>query len=115
MGKPVRIVDLAERMIRMAGKEPGRDIRIEFVGIRPGEKLFEELFDRNEVVRPAGFAGVNCAVPKPVPISRLRGAMVQLERAARAGDEDAVRRLLADLVPGYCTGGTEPDQQPRVA
>lgn len=115
MGKPVRIVDLAERMIRMAGKEPGRDIRIEFVGIRPGEKLFEELFDRNEVVRPAGFAGVNCAVPKPVPISRLRGAMVQLERAARAGDEDAVRRLLAELVPGYRTNGTEPDQQPRVA
>lgn len=101
MGKPVRILDLAERMITMAGKVPGQDIMIEFVGIRPGEKLFEELFDRNEVVEPAGFAGVSCAVPYPVPISRLRASMLQLERAARAGDAIAVRRGLADLVPGF--------------
>ena len=114
MGKPIRIVDLAERMIRMAGKEPGRDIRIEFVGIRPGEKLFEELFDRNEVVRPAGFAGVNCAVPTPVPISRLRAAMGKLEQAARAGDETTLRRLLAELVPGYRAGGAE-EPQDKVA
>lgn len=123
MGKPIRIVDLAERMIRMAGKEPGRDIRIDFVGIRPGEKLFEELFDRSEVVRPAGFAGVNCAVPTPVPISRLRAAMLKLEQAARAGDEAALRDLLASLVPGYRPGAPETeagaedaaDQPARVA
>ncbi|NHF73088.1 polysaccharide biosynthesis protein [Paracoccus xiamenensis] len=101
MGKPVRILDLAERMISLAGKVPGKDIMIEFVGIRPGEKLFEELFDRNEVVEPAGFAGVSCAVPYPVPISRLRATILQLERAARAGDALQVRRGLADLVPGF--------------
>lgn len=101
MGKPVRILDLAERMIALAGKVPGQDIMIEFVGIRPGEKLFEELFDRNEVVEPAGFAGVSCAVPYPVPISRLRASILQLERAARAGDTLQVRRGLADLVPGF--------------
>ena len=49
----------------------------------------------------------------PVPISRLRAAMLQLERAARAGDEAAVRRLLAELVPGYHAGGAE--AQARVA
>ncbi|MBA4490848.1 nucleoside-diphosphate sugar epimerase/dehydratase [Paracoccus sp. S1E-3] len=101
MGKPVRILDLAERMIALAGKVPGKDIMIEFVGIRPGEKLFEELFDRNEVVEPAGFAGVSCAVPYPVPISRLRASILQLERAARAGDTSQVRRGLANLVPGF--------------
>jgi len=119
MGKPVRIIDLAEKMIRMAGKEPGKDVRIEIVGIRPGEKLFEELFDRSEVVLPAGFSGVNCAVPTPVPISRLRAMMLKLEQAARTGDEGALRDLLALLVPGYRPGesGAEEssDQEARVA
>lgn len=103
MGQPLRIVELAERMIRMAGKVPGKDIRIEFIGIRPGEKLFEELFDRDEIAEPAGFAGVNCAIPCPIPISRLRRAMLHLEVAARAGDVAAVRAGLVDLVPGYGT------------
>ena len=101
MGQPVRIVDMAERMIRMAGKVPGQDIKIEFIGIRPGEKLFEELFDRDEVVQPAGFAGVTCAIPHPVPIPRLRAALLTLERSARSGDAAAVRRGLAELVPGF--------------
>lgn len=110
MGRPLRIVDLAERMIRMAGKVPGKDIRIEFIGIRPGEKLFEELFDRDEIAEPAGFAGVNCATPCPIPISRLRRAMLHLEVAARAGDVAAVRAGLVDLVPGY---GKDHDDLPR--
>ena len=49
MGEPVRIADLAERMIRLAGYKPNIDIKIEYVGLRPGEKLFEELFDAREV------------------------------------------------------------------
>lgn len=101
MGQPVRIVDMAERMIRMAGKVPGEDIGIEFIGIRPGEKLFEELFDRDEVIQPAGFAGVTCAIPHPVPIPRLRAALLRLENSARSGDAGAVRKGLAELVPGF--------------
>ena len=101
MGQPVRIVDMAERMIRMAGKVPGEDIGIEFIGIRPGEKLFEELFDRDEVIQPAGFAGVTCAIPHPVPIPRLRAALLRLENSARCGDAGAVRKGLAELVPGF--------------
>ncbi|WBU56496.1 polysaccharide biosynthesis protein [Paracoccus sediminicola] len=111
MGQPVRIVDLAERMIRMAGKEPGKDVKIDFIGIRPGEKLFEELFDRTEVVQPAGFAGVSCAIPNAVPMSRLRAALLKLERSARSGDEQSVRRGLADLVPGF--GGALPEAEVR--
>ncbi|HRO15646.1 MAG TPA: nucleoside-diphosphate sugar epimerase/dehydratase, partial [Paracoccus sp. (in: a-proteobacteria)] len=110
MGNPVRIVDLAERMIRMAGKVPGQDIRIEFVGIRPGEKLFEELFDRAEQVLPASFAGVSCAVPHPIAMPRLRAEMNRLERAAREGDAAAVKAALAALVPGF--GGERPAMAP---
>ena len=111
MGKPVRIMALAERMIRLAGKEPGRDIAIKVVGIRPGEKLFEELFDREEARQPSGLAGVNCAIPAPIPMSRLRAAICTLERAARAGDTRAVRACLGEIVPGYAaeTAGAPQD------
>src|SRR5262249_24921289 len=50
MGEPVRIVDLAENMIRLSGKEPGRDVAVEFIGVRPGEKLQEDLWGENEIV-----------------------------------------------------------------
>ncbi|WP_207467401.1 polysaccharide biosynthesis protein [Paracoccus fontiphilus] len=101
MGKPVRIMDLAERMIRMAGKVPGKDIEIKVVGIRPGEKLFEELFDANETVHPEVFPGVRGASPVGVPIAALRAVMHRLEAAAAAGDDRAVRHLLRSAVPGY--------------
>ncbi|MCZ0960647.1 polysaccharide biosynthesis protein [Paracoccus benzoatiresistens] len=101
MGKPVRILDLAERMIRMAGKVPGKDIEIKFVGIRPGEKLFEELFDHNETVHPEVFPGVRAATPMGVPIAALRAVMQRLEASAVAGDVGLVRHYLRSAVPGY--------------
>lgn len=110
MGEPVKIVDLAERMIRMAGLEPYRDIEIDFVGIRPGEKLFEELFDKAEKRRDSGIESVESALPDGVPMAHLRSAIRALETAARAGDEAAVRRQLIDLVPGY---GDHADATPR--
>ncbi|WP_282182840.1 polysaccharide biosynthesis protein [Aliiroseovarius marinus] len=110
MGEPVKIVDLAERMIRMAGLEPYRDIDIDFVGIRPGEKLFEELFDKAEERRDSGIESVESALPDGIPMAHLRSAIVALETAARAGDEAAVRRQLIDLCPGY---GEHADDTPR--
>jgi O-antigen biosynthesis protein WbqV len=101
MGKPVKIIDLARRMIQLAGLRPEKDIRIEIIGRRPGEKLFEELFDAEEEVREGHVPGLRAAVPKGVPIARLRAAILRLERAALAGDEEKVRSQLADLVPGY--------------
>src|SRR5207237_8797691 len=63
MGQPVKIVDLAERMIRLSGLEPGRDIEIKFIGIRPGERLHEILFARDEPTAPIGIDGIVAAQP----------------------------------------------------
>lgn len=112
MGRPVKIMDLARRMIRLAGLRPDEDIRIEIIGRRPGEKLFEELFDAEEEVREGLVPGLRAAVPRGVPIARLRAAILRLERHAQAGDEDAVRRGLAELVPGYAAGDAEDDPRP---
>lgn len=101
MGKPIRIMDLAERMIRMAGKVPGKDIEIKIIGIRPGEKYYEELFDHHESVRPSVFPGIHAAVPIGIPVALLRAAMQRLEDRARAGKEQEVRDALHGLVPGY--------------
>ncbi|MXU65202.1 polysaccharide biosynthesis protein [Oceanomicrobium pacificus] len=108
MGEPVRIMDVAQRMIRLAGLRPGKDIDIEIVGIRQGEKLFEELFDSAETVRESSIEGVRAAAPAGVPLSKLQSAMADLEATARDGDAAGVIAILSDLVPGYapeCPGG----------
>src|SRR3954462_7338913 len=63
MGQPVKIVELAERMITLSGLEPGRDIKIEFTGVRPGERLHEILFANNEPTAEIGIAGIMAARP----------------------------------------------------
>lgn len=101
MGKPIRIIDLAERMIRLAGLTKGVDIDIDIVGIRPGEKLFEELFDKNEVPMDCGMEGVQAARPAGVPLNDLRAGIIQLEVLSRTGDTASVLGILGSLVPGY--------------
>jgi len=113
MGEPVAIVDIARRMIRLAGLEPGKDIEIRIIGIRPGEKLFEELFDRAEQRKDSGIPGVQSAVPAGVTMPRLRAAIRRIEIAARAGDEASVKAGLKELVPGYlCEHEDEAEQAP---
>ncbi|WP_224826148.1 nucleoside-diphosphate sugar epimerase/dehydratase [Cognatishimia sp. MH4019] len=101
MGEPIRIIDLAERMIRLAGLKKGIDIDIDIVGIRPGEKLFEELFDINETPMACGMDGVQAARPTGVPLNELRTAILQLSDKANHGDANAILQLLSQLVPGY--------------
>ncbi|WP_176438524.1 polysaccharide biosynthesis protein [Actibacterium lipolyticum] len=101
MGDPVKIIDVAERMIRLAGLRPGVDIDIKIVGIRPGEKLFEELFDENEEMHESPIKGVRAARPNGVRLATLRQTMAELEVAARDGNPDDVIAALASLVPGY--------------
>jgi FlaA1/EpsC-like NDP-sugar epimerase len=96
MGDPVRIVDLADTMIRLSGKEPGRDIEIEIVGARPGEKLHEELWSRDETVIPSRYEAIMLVTRPPIEAEWLDGELDLLERLVVEGETlELVGRLNA--------------------
>ena len=103
MGEPVKIADLARQMIRLAGLRPDTDIAIRYTGLRPGEKLFEELFHGSERPTPTGFAGLLMAQPRLADIALVSAALDELETAAAANDAAAALAVLARLVPEYAT------------
>ena len=86
MGEPVRIMDLAQNMIRLSGMEPGRDIQIEVSGVRPGEKLHEELFNLDEEVRPTRYGGILRATRPALDPEVLAGRIDALRGAVASGD-----------------------------
>jgi FlaA1/EpsC-like NDP-sugar epimerase len=96
MGEAVRIVDLAETMIRLSGKEPGQDIAIEFVGARPGEKLHEELWSDGESVTPSSHEAILLVTRPPIDSAWLEGELDELDRLVEAGETlELVGRLTA--------------------
>ncbi|RMH50829.1 MAG: polysaccharide biosynthesis protein [Zetaproteobacteria bacterium] len=99
MGRPVRIVDLAEKMIRLSGLEPGVDIAIEFTGLRPGEKLYEELFHEEERLLPTAHHKIRLAEGREVEWDWLEAALAQLGEACNRRDPAEVRRALHAIVP----------------
>src|ERR1700731_4248286 len=101
MGQPVRIVDLAERMIRLYGLEPGKDIEIVFTGIRPGERLNEILFAADEPIADIGIAGIVAARPISPPLDTVRAFLATLEQGLGCDDREAIYRALRDAVPGF--------------
>jgi len=101
MGQPVRIVDLAERMIRLSGLEPGRDIEIKFIGIRPGERLHEILFAREEPTAPIGIDGIVAARNISPSLDAMRGWLVALEQGLALGERSAIYGILRDAVPDF--------------
>ncbi len=94
MGEPVRIMDLAENMIRLSGREPGRDIAIEVVGIRPGEKLHEELFNLDEDVKPTRYGRILRATRPPLAPDALRLGIEMLEQRVVEGDAHGCADIL---------------------
>jgi FlaA1/EpsC-like NDP-sugar epimerase len=86
MGDPVKIVDLAREMIRLSGKVPGKDVEIEFTGVRPGEKLHEELWSTGEVVEPTAHPKISRATRAQIDAAWLQDELVELERLVEAGD-----------------------------
>jgi FlaA1/EpsC-like NDP-sugar epimerase len=101
MGEPVRIRDLAEQMIRLAGKQPGADIPIVFTGLRPGEKLFEELFDAREEYSATTHAKIFLARSRQVAWDLLCTQLDQLGNAVRSCDGDAMQELISRLLPAF--------------
>jgi O-antigen biosynthesis protein WbqV len=101
MGQPVKIVDLAERMIRLSGMQPGLDVDIVFTGVRPGERLHEILFAREEPSEEIGIAGVVAAKPVQASLPTVKGWMATLDQALAKEDRDAVFRVLGDAVPDF--------------
>jgi FlaA1/EpsC-like NDP-sugar epimerase len=101
MGEPVKIVDLAHQMIRLAGLRGDRDIKIEFIGLRPGEKLHEELFHSAEPLMPTANPAIRLAAPRTADYAMLVRSIDELEENARLRREDRVVRLLERLVPEY--------------
>jgi O-antigen biosynthesis protein WbqV len=101
MGQPVKIVDLAERMIRLSGLQPGYDIEIVFTGMRPGERLNEILFASEEPTVEIGVAGVMAAKPNEPPMLTLRKWISALEQAIARDDRATIRTILKDAVPEF--------------
>ena len=99
MGQPVRIQYLAEQLIRLSGKKPGEDIEIEYIGLRPGEKLYEELFHEQESLQPTAHEKILQARYRPVPWEELTHFMEDAETACNAYDCRQLSDLLTRLVP----------------
>lgn len=98
MGEPVKIVEIAKRVIRAAGLRPGTDVPIQFIGLRPGEKLYEELFDTSESKIESSIPGIFEAMPSPIPLELLVEGFHQLERLIADGNAAELKRLTHEMV-----------------
>jgi CheY-like chemotaxis protein len=104
MGDPVRIVDLAKDLIALSGLDPERDIEIKFTGVRPGEKLFEELLNPETKVLPTPHEKIMVVQAEPLNLDGLNEELTSLIEYAQIGDEKSLLAKLAALVPGYLNG-----------
>jgi FlaA1/EpsC-like NDP-sugar epimerase len=98
MGDPVRILDLAKQMVRLSGKEPDRDIAVEIVGTRPGEKLHEELWGEGETAEPTKHPKIMRLSGPTVDAVWLQDELAELERLVRAGETLEVVSRLATMM-----------------
>jgi FlaA1/EpsC-like NDP-sugar epimerase len=97
MGEPVKIMELAQNMIRLSGQEPGVDIAIEIVGRRPGEKLHEKLFNHDERPQATPAEKIVAAVRQPLDPDWVEGAFTQVEELVYHGDPAALAKTVASL------------------
>ena len=114
MGEPVKIVELARQMIRLAGLTPDKDVEIRFTGLRPGEKLHEELFHGGEALMPTRHPGLRLAAPRTADADLLERSLDELAAVVQQGDRDQALHLLQRLVPEF-HGARTADQRNAVA
>ena len=104
MGQPVKIVDLAERIIKLSGLQPGYDIEIVFTGVRPGERLNEILFAHEEPTSDIGIDGIVAARPNEPPLETLRGWLATLDKAVGSEQRSVIVAVLTEAVPEFKAG-----------
>jgi len=114
MGEPVKVVDLARDLIALSGLREGEDIDIVFTGLRPGEKLFEELSTAEEQADKTRNPKVFTGRIKPHAMDEVLAGIARLRDAAEAGDATQVRRLFASLVPEYRPSSASSSPPPAV-
>jgi FlaA1/EpsC-like NDP-sugar epimerase len=103
MGEPVKISYLAEQLILLSGKRPGDDIEIVYTGLRPGEKLYEELFHSSEQFRPTAHSKLMLASSRSIDSAALELGLVALRGSVQLGSEEQIRVALLALVPEHCS------------
>ena len=101
MGKPIRIVDLARQLIELNGLKPDEDIQIEFTGLRPGEKLFEELSYQGENFTATHHPKIMRFVSQPMPMKIARELLAELEQELHRAEPNHLKLLLQKAVPEY--------------
>jgi len=109
MGEQIRILDLAEDLIRLSGLEPGRDIEIVFTGVRPGDKLSEDLWDEGQEFEPTMHPDIQrLQRENELHGQALDNAVDELVRLAREGDASAIIHLFDELIPDAAIHSTPP-------
>jgi FlaA1/EpsC-like NDP-sugar epimerase len=109
MGQQVRILDLAEDLIRLSGLEPGKDIEVVFTGIRPGEKLSEDLWEANATYLPTSHPEIFRVEAEEANLpSALPKRVDELDRLARDGETTAILNLLDETIPGAAVRAAPP-------
>ena len=101
MGEPVRIVDLAKRMIKLSNLELDQDIKIEFTGLRPGEKLYEELLNQKEHSLPTYHKKIFVAKNESFEMVQVDKSIKELEQECHNQDEDGIVRVIKSLVSNF--------------
>ena len=101
MGKAVKIVDLATRMIELAGYKPGEDIKIEFTGLRPGEKLYEEVLSDSEATIPTDYQKIRIAKVRKYEYQDIFPLYAEFERLSRSVRIMETVKLMKEVVPEF--------------
>ena len=99
MGKPVRILDLARNVIKLSGFEPGKDIPIKITGLRPGEKLYEELVNTGEKTEKTPFKKINRVITDTISLDCLEDNLKEFRKLIDKGDDKGIRELLVKVIP----------------
>lgn len=101
MGEPVKILHLAEQLIKLAGFEPYKDIDITFTGLRPGEKLFEEIFHGDETLQKSSIEGIQIAMPRFKGLDEMQQQLKELEDSCLKNDKTKVVDYIKSMVPEF--------------